>query len=519
VLGGLLVALVAVAAGALVLLSAKASLTADSSALAKVGLPLGGGKIESVTATTGPHARPVPIVVHDGKLWPRGLVPANERISLDVVIKRPGWISWLAGSRDHMRLTIVTPATSLREHYLTLAPGAPVRLEFKPAVQVVSYGPPGQLRRHVFATPRSVVTLPRTAEAGSIAVAAAPRTWETSPARLVSWFPTGSAASAVASPTPGTTVLSTTPITLTFSKTVDAALGSSRPPVSPATQGTWHTINSHTIEFRPEGYGYGLGATVAVALPSGVRLIGGQQTGTSSEAKWRVPAGSPLRMQQILAQLGYLPLRWQPARAPVAATLGAQEEAATNPPAGSFTWRYDNVPSALKGFWQPGASGVMSRGALMAFQNDHGLATDGTAGPAVWRSLLSASIADKRSTFGYTFVMVSVGSQSLTLWHNGHTVLTTPINTGIASAPTATGTYPVFEHISSGTMSGTNPNGSHYSDSGIQWISYFNGGDALHAFTRAQYGSPQSLGCVEMQLGPAGRVYPYTPIGTLVHVA
>jgi hypothetical protein len=519
VLGGALVALVAIAAGALVLVSAKASLTADSSALAKVGLPLGGGKIESVTATTGPHARPVPIVVRDGKLWPRGLVPANEQIALDVVVKRPGWISWLAGSSDHMRLTVVTPATSLREHYLTLAPGAPVRLEFKPAVQVVSYGPPGQLRRHVFATPHSVVTLPRTAEAGSIAVAAAPRTWETSPARLVSWFPTGSAASAVASPTPGTTVLSTTPITLTFSKTVAAALGSSRPPVSPVTQGTWHTINSHTIEFRPEGYGYGLGAKVAVALPSGVRLIGGQQTGTSSDAQWRVPAGSPLRMQQILAQLGYLPLRWEPARAPVAATLGAQEQAATNPPAGSFTWRYDNVPSALKGFWQVGASGVMSRGALRSFQNDHGLATDGTAGPAVWRSLISASIADKRSTFGYTFVMVSVGGQRLTLWHSGHTVLTTAVNTGIASAPTATGTYPVFEHISSGTMSGTNPDGSHYSDPGIQFISYFNGGDALHAFTRAQYGFPQSLGCVEMQLGPAGNVYPYTPIGTLVHVA
>jgi lipoprotein-anchoring transpeptidase ErfK/SrfK len=98
-------------------------------------------------------------------------------------------------------------------------------------------------------------------------------------------------------------------------------------------------------------------------------------------------------------------------------------------------------------------------------------------------------------------------------------VLTTPVNPGIASRPTATGTYPVFEHIASGTMSGTNPDGSHYNDPGIQWISYFNGGDALHAFNRAQYGSPQSLGCVEMQTGPAGRVWPYTPIGTLVHVA
>jgi L,D-transpeptidase catalytic domain len=98
-------------------------------------------------------------------------------------------------------------------------------------------------------------------------------------------------------------------------------------------------------------------------------------------------------------------------------------------------------------------------------------------------------------------------------------VLSTAVNTGIASAPTATGTYPVFEHLPVTTMSGTNPDGSHYSDPGIQWVSYFNGGDALHSFTRAQYGFPQSLGCVEMPLGPASQVYPYTPIGTLVTVS
>jgi lipoprotein-anchoring transpeptidase ErfK/SrfK len=133
--------------------------------------------------------------------------------------------------------------------------------------------------------------------------------------------------------------------------------------------------------------------------------------------------------------------------------------------------------------------------------------------------MIGAVMTGHRSTFGYTFVSVSVGSQSIDVWHNGHTVLTAAVNTGIASAPTATGTYPVFEHIASGTMSGTNPDGSHYNDAGIPWISYFNGGDALHGFTRAQYGSPQSLGCVEMPFDVAGKVYPYTPIGTLVHVA
>jgi hypothetical protein len=350
-----------------------------------------------------------------------------------------------------------------------------------------------------------------------VAVAAAPRTWETSGARTVSWFPTGSAASAVASPAPGGTIRPTTPITLTFSSSVKQALGSSSPPVLPATAGAWHTLSDHSIQFVPEGYGYGLGASVSVALPTGVRLVGGQQTGTSNEGRWSVPAGSPLRLQQLLAELGYLPLRWSGGH--VAASFAAQETAALHPPRGSFSWRYPNVPSALKGFWSPGASGTMTQGALMAFQNDHGLTADGAPGPQLWRSLIAAAVAGKHSTFGYTFAMVSVSSQELTLWHSGKTVLTTPVNTGIASQPTATGTYPVFEHIAVGTMSGTNPGGSHYSDPGIRWISYFNGGDALHAFTRAQYGSPQSLGCVEMALDPAAKVWPYTPIGTLVHVA
>jgi hypothetical protein len=105
------------------------------------------------------------------------------------------------------------------------------------------------------------------------------------------------------------------------------------------------------------------------------------------------------------------------------------------------------------------------------------------------------------------------------VWHNGKTVVSTPVNTGIANAPTAQGTFAVYEHLPVTTMSGTNPDGSHYSDPGIPDVSYFNGGDALHGFTRAQYGFPQSLGCVEMALGPAGRVWPYTPIGTLVNVA
>ena len=67
-------------------------------------------------------------------------------------------------------------------------------------------------------------------------------------------------------------------------------------------------------------------------------------------------------------------------------------------------------------------------------------------------------------------------------------------------------------------MRGTNPDGSHYADPGVPWVSYFHGGDALHGFIRPGYGYPQSLGCVEMPPANAEVVYPYTPLGTLVTV-
>jgi hypothetical protein len=518
--GLLLLAILVVAGGAIWLVSSRATLTADSTALASVQLPAGGGKIESVSVTTGPHSQPIPVRLRGDKIWPKPLIPAHQLVSIDVVVKRPGSISWLAGSTQHLHLQLLTPAASLRSHYLTLRSGAPLRLRFMQPVAVISYGVPGSMHRHVLATPSAVVTVPRTASAGSLSVAAAPRIWETASPAVVSWFPAGAGASAVATPAPGGQIHPTTPITLTFNKPVDEVLGRSRPPVSPNTAGTWHTVNGHTIVFRPEGFGYGLGVGVSIGLPKGVMLVGGQRTGTSSTAQWSVPQGSALRLQQLLAILGYLPLKFNDAGSGVGLSPQAQLNAAIHPPAGTFAWRYPNIPAPLRNMWQPGATGAMTQGAVMAFESDHGLATVGLANPLLWNYLINAAVTGRSSTFGYTFVTVSEASpESLTLWHSGHTVLTTPVNTGIAQAPTAQGTYPVFEHIRVGTMSGTNPDGSHYSDPGIQFISYFNGGDALHAFDRSQFGFPQSLGCVEMELSPAGRVWPYTPIGTLVHVA
>ena len=67
-------------------------------------------------------------------------------------------------------------------------------------------------------------------------------------------------------------------------------------------------------------------------------------------------------------------------------------------------------------------------------------------------------------------------------------------------------------------MSGVNPDGTPYHDTGVPWVSYFHGGDAVHGFLRASYGSQQSLGCVELPYAVAGQVWPLMEIGTLVSV-
>jgi peptidoglycan hydrolase-like protein with peptidoglycan-binding domain len=493
-------------------------LSADGSALARITLPVGGGRIAAVSVVTGPHSQGIPVVTRGGRIWPQQTIPAGELVSIDVTIRRPGWISWLAGRSEHLRLSLQTPSAGVRAQYVTLGRGAPLRVSFTEPVSAIAFGAPGHWRHQTLAAPASEVTLPRSALAGSVWVRAVARPWESATATLVSWFPAGQGATVVASPAPGSTISPTSSIMLTFSKPVARALGSARPALSPATPGRWDQVSSHVLVFHPRGTGYGLGAHVSVALPAGVVLIGGSHGSAGTLGRWQVPRGSLLRLQQLLAELGYLPLNFH-ANTPVPVTATAQEIAAIHPPAGSFTWAYPNTPAALTAMWSPGSAGEMTRGAVMAFENDHGLAADGDPGPLVWKTLLGAVLAGQRSHFGYSFVEVSKGAQHLTLWHNGQTVVTTAVNTGIAAAPTASGTFAVYEHLRVTTMSGTNPDGSHYHDPGIQFVSYFNGGDALHAFTRAQYGFPQSLGCVEMALGPAGQVWPYTPIGTLVHVA
>lgn len=524
---GVVIVVAVLAAGAIVLATSSPSLTAGPDGLATVGMPTGGGTLEQVSVLAGRQSTKVPVVVRGDQIWPRKALPAGQHLSIQVVVRRPGWMSWLTGSTQRVTLSTVTPSASIRSRFLTLHRGEPLRVDFSRPVGMVEYGAVGALHRKVLSRPANSLTLARHASAGSIMIAGTPRSWEVTTPQAVSWFPAGQVrASAVASPTPGSRLGPDQPITLTFSKPVRSVL-KSNPVLSPGASGSWRITSSHTLSYQPTGYGYGLGATVKLGLPAGVGLVGGRTTAGGAAASWTVPNGSPLRLHQLLAQLGYLPVDFTYAHGAPGSSPAAQLNAAVHPPAGSFTWRWSNTPAPLKAFWSPTASGVMTKGAIMAFEANQGLisstyaspTSDGVATPAVWRALIKAAIAHQRSTFGYTFVSVSEGSpENQTTWHNGKVVVHGLVNTGIPGDATAQGTFPTFTHLRVTTMSGTNPDGSHYSDPGIPYTSYFNGGDALHGFIRSSYGFPQSLGCVEMPFSEAGAVFRYTPIGTLVDV-
>ncbi len=66
-------------------------------------------------------------------------------------------------------------------------------------------------------------------------------------------------------------------------------------------------------------------------------------------------------------------------------------------------------------------------------------------------------------------------------------------------------------------MRGTNPDGTKYADP-VQYIAYFNGGDAVHYIPRTSFGYPQSVGCVELPLPAAAQAWSELPYGTLVTV-
>ena len=305
-----------------------------------------------------------------------------------------------------------------------------------------------------------------------------------------------------------------TPITLTFSAPV--SLQKVEPTMSPTIDGKWVQSNATTLTYELASPLIPYSQEV-ITIPGGAHGLVSKDGATltaSHTVAFDVAAGDTLRLQQLLAQLNYLPVSFSPSGAvPAPADLAVDQ-------AGTFSWRWPGLPSALTSQWTQGTMNEITKAAVEDFENQNNIGVDGEAGPTVWTALLNDVMNNKPSATPYVYVLVNkVVPQNLTLWDNGVAqYVGIPVNSGAPGADTTDGTYAVFEHVRYSDMKGTNVDGSTYNDPNVPYASYFNGGDALHGFVRASYGTPQSNGCVEMSYADAALVWPLTPIGTLVTV-
>jgi peptidoglycan hydrolase-like protein with peptidoglycan-binding domain len=345
--------------------------------------------------------------------------------------------------------------------------------------------------------------------------AAAPKPLQpAAPLRLVSMTPAAGAKS----------VNGTSPIRVQFSAPL--AAHSPLPTLSPSIAGHW-SVRGDAAVFTP-AVGFYQDTKVTVQIPGGLAGVqsaagamasDGGTLGSDVSESFTTAWFSTLRVQQLLAQLGYLPLTWTPSSATgiSPASAKAQLAAAYDAPAGTFSWQ-SGYPWNLTSQWEAGSGNILQVGAIRAFESVHNLTMDGIAGNTVWSDLFTAVAKGQQNPNGYSYALADQHyPETLTIWHDGHVVLRTPVNTGIPASPTVDGTFPVYLKFYFSYMQGTNPDGSHYDDP-VYYANYFNGGDAVHQFDRYGYGFYQSLGCVELPWDAARTAYSYLSYGSLVTV-
>jgi lipoprotein-anchoring transpeptidase ErfK/SrfK len=498
-----------------------------------------GTQVTGIRATS--DGRPLALAHQSTGFAPVAAVPQGRTVHVRVTAAPPSWLRWLLGSGVSTSATVRAPSAAPSARVAVAAHPGRVTVGFDRPVSVIDYraaGEPARVIRLSQPSATAQLTVPDKS-GGALQVAAAAWPWERPAAQpaTVDWLeaPRDGVPVAAADPAPGSAQAALdSPITLNFDEPVARALGTARPRVSPATAGTWTEPDADTLVFTPRGLGFGPGTAVSVSFDRPVTVVSGSSAGSvivaaSGSYHFAVTQASVLRLQQILAQLHYLPLNFTPApgvRSPT--TLAGEVATLGSPLQGSFSWRWPSTPASLQAQWQPGSPTVLVKGALMSFlsatdSSYNGYTADDETvsqlADSSWQALLSAAAANRADPDPYSYVYVSENlPETLTVWENGATVLTSPTNTGIPGYATALGTYPIYVRYTFNYMTGFNPDGSYYDDP-VYWINYFNGGDAVHGFVRGSYGWPQSLGCVELPIPTAQVAFGHLAIGDLVTVA
>ncbi len=307
----------------------------------------------------------------------------------------------------------------------------------------------------------------------------------------------------------------TRPLSVTLS--APAAASSPLPTFRPAVAGSWRTVGNSEV-FTPASTLMPC-STYTLTVWADTISTGHSRLGKRHTIGLNVACPEVAALQQALARLGYMGATFHPlytVRIPAGReTRGEAAGHAFHPPRGVLVPDPSDAPAV-----ETGRLDETTRGALTVYQSAHGLESTGEPDYATWASLLAAETTDRRNPKPYTWVTVSESLPETLEVHVGHHVaLSTPANTGVPGAETAQGIFPIFSRFVSTTMSGTDTDGTEYVVPDVPWVNYFNGGDAVHGYSRASYGFPQSNGCVELPIETAHTVFGMLQLGDIVVVA
>lgn len=289
------------------------------------------------------------------------------------------------------------------------------------------------------------------------------------------------------------------------------------PSLDPPLPGRWIMASPETLVLMtPPGYVFA--GSEQVTIPGTLRSARGAHLEDPEVVTVAGLDATALRVQEVLADLGYLPVRFTSSR-PEATSLSAEIASFTDPPTGTFAWRWGGLPSTLEDLWRPGVYGVVTKGAVLTFEHANGLILNDALTPALVEDLAEARLNEVLDPYPYSYAVVSEHlPEQITISLDGHIALRSAVNTGIDRA-TPIGTWPIYLRLASQTMVGTYPNGVAYDIPDVRYINYFDGNYGVHAFSRASYGFPQSAGCVELPPAAAARAWRILNYGTLVTVS
>ena len=254
------------------------------------------------------------------------------------------------------------------------------------------------------------------------------------------------------SPTAGTRgVNGTSPIRVQFSAPLAAS--SPMPALSPSIPGNW-TVQGDDAVFTPT-VGYLENTKVTVKIPggpagmisaAGAKVGDGGTLGSDLSQSFTTGSFSTMRLQQLLAQLGYLPLTWTSESQPRSArpTPGPSSPPPTARQPGPSAGRA-GYPWNLTSQWKAGSDNILDVGAIRAFESVQGLTMDGRRPRRVGRPAQGRGPRQAEPQRVHLRArQPGLPGVAADLAQRPSGASTSPANTGIPASPTADGTFPVY---------------------------------------------------------------------------